>query len=204
VKLAGARVAVQGFGAVGKHAARFLAKKGTKLVAASDTGGTVTSPKSLDIDRLCRLKDEGKSVTALKGASASAPDAIVGVDCDIWIPAARPDVLTGGNIHELKAKLVLQGANIPATPEAEQFMHDHGILVVPDFIANAGGVITAAVEYHGGTETAALATISEKIAANTRAVLEEAKKKKVMPRQAAVALARQRVERAMSFRRWHR
>jgi glutamate dehydrogenase (NAD(P)+) len=99
---------------------------------------------------------------------------------------------------------VLQGANIPATAEAEQRMHERGILSVPDFIANAGGVITAAVEYHGGTERAAFDTIAEKIASNTRAVLEAAKAKNILPRAAAVDLAGTRVRRAMELRRWHR
>lgn len=204
VKLKGARLAVQGFGAVGKHAARHLSKKGVKLVAASDSKGTIHRAKGLDAGKLIALKEEGKSVTAYPGADILSSDDIVGVDCDIWIPAARPDVLNAGNIGQLKARLVLQGANIPATLEAERTMHEKGILSVPDFIANAGGVITASVEYHGGTEGSALATVSEKITANTQAVLEAAKAQKILPREAAVALARARVEEAMSYRRGHK
>jgi glutamate dehydrogenase (NAD(P)+) len=96
---------------------------------------------------------------------------------------------------------VLQGANIPATVGAERRMHERGILSVPDFIANAGGVIAAAVEYHGGTEKAAFDTIAEKIAANTRVVLGRAREQGVPPREAALELARKRVERAMDLRR---
>jgi glutamate dehydrogenase (NAD(P)+) len=203
VELEGARIAVQGFGAVGKHAARFLAEKGARLVAASDSRGTVMNAKGLDVGKLVSLKSAGKPVTAYKGGDTAGPDAIVGVECDIWIPAARPDVLDATNVKSLRAKLVLQGANIPATAEAEDFMHKHGIVCVPDFIANAGGVITASVEYHGGTEAAARAAIAEKISTNTRAVLEEAKRSRTSPRQAAVALARARIERAMSYRRGH-
>jgi glutamate dehydrogenase (NAD(P)+) len=81
-------------------------------------------------------------------------------------------------------------------------MHQRGILSIPDFIANAGGVICAAVEYHGGTETAAFAAIAEKISLNTREVLEAAARQKIMPRQAANQLAEQRVRAAMSLRRW--
>ena len=139
----------------------------------------------------------------MKTAQRIEGDDLVGIDCDIWIPAARPDVIRADNVGRLKATLVLQGANIPVTAEAEKFMHERGILVVPDFIANAGGVIAAAVEYHGGTEKASFDTIAEKIAANVRVVLDQATKKHIVPREAAVALAKARVKRAMAFQRWH-
>ena len=131
-----------------------------------------------------------------------AGDELVGVDCDIWIPAARPDVLNDKNVSRLKARLVLQGANIPATNEAEDWMHTKGILNVPDFIANAGGVICASVEYHGGTQTQAMAAIEDRIRANTSEVLEMTRRENCTPRQAAVAMARKRVEEAMRYRRY--
>jgi glutamate dehydrogenase (NAD(P)+) len=128
-------------------------------------------------------------------------DDVIGLDCDIWIPAARPDVLNEKNVGRLKARLVLQGANIPATSEAENWMHDNGVLNVPDFIANAGGVICASVEYHGGTQTQAMAAIEDRIRSNTSEVLQRAEEAKCTPRQAAVAMARSRVEEAMRYRR---
>ena len=202
VKLAGARVAVQGFGAVGKHAARFLAARGAVLVAASDSAGAIANPKGLDVQALAELKERGGSVADFPGGKRLDRGAILGVDCDIWIPAARPDVVTMANVDSLRAKLVLQGANIPASPEAEDRMHQRGILSVPDFIANAGGVICAAIEYHGGTQSLAFQTIEEKIRENTRAVLEAMRKRNVSPRRAAVDLARERVVSAMSYRRF--
>ena len=202
VQLDGARLVVQGFGAVGRHAARFLANKGAILVAASDTKGAVADPYGLDIDRLAALKADGKSVTDYPGVERLGVEDVIGVDCDIWIPAARPDVILETNVNALKARLVLQGANIPATAAAEQRMHERGILSIPDFIANAGGVIAAAVEYHGGTEKIAFDTIAEKIAANTRSVLERAAAKRIPPRASAIELARNRVERAMRLRRY--
>jgi len=201
-KLAGARVAVQGFGAVGKHAARFLADRGTILVAASDSGGTIVNPKGLDVKALIELKNKGKSVAEFRGGERLGRDAIVGVDCEIWIPAARPDVITMTNVDSIRAKLILQGANIPSSAEAEERLHQRGILSVPDFIANAGGVICAAVEYHGGTQSLAFQTIEEKIRENTRAVLAAMRDRKVSPRQAAVDLARERVVTAMAYRRF--
>ena len=112
----------------------------------------------------------------------------------------RPNVLTAQNVGELKAKLILQGANIPATLEAEAAMYQRGVLSVPDFIANAGGVICASVEYHGGSQGQAFAIIREKIMANTEATLAQAETNGVTPRASAQALARKRIERAMSFR----
>ncbi len=202
VKLAGARVAVQGFGAVGKHAARFLAARGAVLVAAGDSRGTIVNPGGLDIEALIACSKQGRSVADFAGGQRKERDAIVGVDCDIWIPAARPDVITMANVDSIRARLILQGANIPASSEAEQRLHDRGVLSLPDFIVNAGGVICAAVEYHGGIQSQAFQAIEEKIRTNTRAVLEAMRRRKIVPRQAAVDLARERVVRAMSYRRF--
>jgi len=201
--LRGARVAVQGFGAVGKHAARFLAQKGAVLVAASDTGGTLADASGLDVDKLIALKAAGRPLRDHDKGKKLAVDAILDVDCDIWIPAARPDVVRADNVSRLRTRLMPQGANIPCTPEAEQALHARGVLVVPDFIANAGGVICAAMEYRGGTQRAALDYIDERIRANTREVLGKSQREKTLPRAAAMALAEQRVRQAMQLRRWH-
>jgi len=200
--LRAARVAIQGFGAVGQHAARFLAEKGAILVAAADSSATVYDPNGLDIAALIAHKHAGQPLASCAAGEKRDVDAIIDVDCEIWIPSARPDVLRANNVARLRTKLVAQGANIPATAEAEARLHARGILVLPDFIANAGGVICAAVEYHGGTEAAALAAIGEKIARNTRTVLERAARTGVLPRAAAVALAEQRVQNASRHRRW--
>ncbi len=121
--------------------------------------------------------------------------------CDIFVPAARPDVIDETNAHRLKCKVILEGANIPCTAKAERILHDRGIVNVPDFVANAGGVICAAVEFHGGTQKSAFETIEEKIRENTAQVLEESKKHNQMPREAALSLAKQRVAEAMAYRR---
>jgi len=200
-KLTGARVAIQGFGSVGKHAARFLGEKGTVLVAACDSHGTIFNPKGVDVARLIALKDAGNNVTDYPEGEKLNADAVIDIECEIWIPAARPDVVRKDNVNRLKTKLVPQGANIPFTPEAERLLHEKGVIVLPDFIANAGGVICASVEYHGGTQSLALQTIEEKIYANTEEVLANAKKSGSLPRQAAIELAEARVRKAMSLRR---
>lgn len=200
--LAGARVVIQGFGAVGKHSARFLAERGALVVAASDSQGTIANPAGLRVPDLIALKAEGKSLREYPDGEKRERDAVIDVECDVWIPAARPDVVREDNAHRLKTRLVLQGANIPFTAGAEQVLHDSGVLVIPDFIANAGGVICAAMEYHGATQAAALAAIEEKIRANTRAILEAAKAEGIPPRRAAVELATARVRESMSYRRF--
>ena len=198
----GARIVVQGFGSVGKHAARLLVEKRAILVGAADSNGSVYHPKGLDLAELMALKETGESVTQAQRGEKGGRDAVIDMECDIWIPAARPDVVHEGNVDRLQTKLVIQGANIPFTEEAERHLHKQGVLVVPDFIANAGGVICAAVEYQGGSQTSAFQIIAEKIRNNTRQVLEEAAQKKIPPRDAAVAMAEHRVRTAMACRRW--
>ncbi len=200
--LRGARVAIQGFGAVGRHAARILAAKGAVLVAAADSGATLADPAGLDVAALLRHKLAGGTLADVPGGKTGAPEAILDVPCDIWIPAARPDVLRADTVGRLRTKLVAQGANIPATEEAEAMLHEQGVLVLPDIVANAGGVICAAVEHRGGTEAAAFAAIAEKIGRTTALMLEQAARDRVPPRAAALALARQRITEAAAYRRW--
>jgi glutamate dehydrogenase/leucine dehydrogenase len=198
--LDGARIAVEGFGAVGQHAARFLTRRGARLVAVSDSRGAIHNPAGLDVDALIAHKRTGSAVSAFPHGRPIDRDDLVGVECEIWIPAARPDTLTADNVTRLQAKLILQGANIPATEAAEEWMHAHGVLSVPDIVANAGGVICAAVEYHGGTESQALAAIEERIRLNTQETLDRARAGNLLPRQAAIQMARVRIEEAMRYR----
>jgi glutamate dehydrogenase/leucine dehydrogenase len=146
-------------------------------------------------------KRAGRPLADFPGGRAIARDALVGVPCEIWIPAARPDTLTEANVSGLQARLVIQGANIPATEPAERWMHAHHVLSVPDFIANAGGVICAAIEYHGGTQAQAFAAIEERIRANTRETLDRASAEGIVPREAASRMALARVREAMRYRR---
>ncbi len=202
LQLKNARVVIQGFGAVGKHAARFLAAQGAVTVGVSDSRGAVYNPDGLDVDALWKLKEASGSVADYRHGRKQAREEVVDFDCDIWIPAARPDVINKENVRRLRAKLVVQGANIPVTAEAEQDLHDWGVLCVPDFIANAGGVICAAMEYRGASQDEVFTAIKEKLRHNTRLVLDEAKAKNILPRQAALNFAGQRVKKAMSYKRW--
>ncbi len=198
----GARVVVQGFGAVGKHVARFLVAEGAVVVGAADSRGTIYNPRGLDVDALVALKDAGRSVIEYADGRTLDRDAVIDIECDIWIPAARPDVVHEDNVHRLKTRLVVEGANIPFTRGAERMLHERGVLCVPDFIANAGGVICAAMEYRGASQNEAFAVIEEKLRTNTEQVLVEAREQGIPPRDAAMKLAVERVRSAMTYRRW--
>ena len=201
-ELKGARIVIQGFGAVGKHAAHFLTQKGAILTGAADSQGTVYDPEGLDVDVLTRLKNEGKSILDYPDGRKFGRDEIVSIPCDIWIPAARPDVINEKNVHLLNTKLVVEGANIPITEGAEKILYEKGILYVPDFIANAGGVICAASEHQKATRSTAFGSIEEKVRSNTAQVLGAAKTRGILPREAALELAVKRVNKAMKYRRW--
>jgi glutamate dehydrogenase (NAD(P)+) len=200
--LDGARVVVQGYGSVGYHAARFLCQAGAVLVGASDSRGGIHDPKGLDPEALAEVKRRGKGVADFDAEKAIDRDKILGLECEIWIPAARPDVIDDTNVEQLAAKLVAQGANIPVTLTAEHRLHERGVVCLPDFIANAGGVICAAMEYHGANEQAAFAAIEEKIRHNTAEMLVRAKAEQCLPREAAGRMAEERVRSAMEMRRW--
>lgn len=200
IDLKGATMAIEGFGNVGRPTARFLEEKGVKLVAASDSKGTIYDSDGIPVADLAEAKSRSGSVTTYaKGKKMEKAD-LFGLPCDILIPAARPDCIHKGNAESIQAKLILQGANIPATPEAETILHQRGIINVPDFIANAGGVTCASVEYHGGNEAQAFQDISQKIRRNTEEVLKRSHREGIEPRKAAVDLASERVRHAMTFR----
>jgi glutamate dehydrogenase/leucine dehydrogenase len=201
VSLRGARISIQGFGNVGQHAARYLAERGAILTVATDLDGTIHNENGIDVEELVRCMQEGLGVTGYKDAKRHPRDAFIDLECDIFVPAAQPDVITEENADRVKCRIVLQGANIPCTVGAEQILHDRGILSVPDFVCNAGGVICGSVEYQGGTKNQAFTEIAEKMRENTRAVLEKAREEGILPREAALILAQERVREAMSYRR---
>lgn len=201
VQLEGARVAVQGFGAVGRHAARFLAEAGARVVAVSDSHGTVHSPSGIDVGKLEEVKAHGTLLDWHDGEHLPR-QAVLTVDCDILVPAAQPDVITRENARDVQARLVLQGANIPATETAEAILHERGVVNLPDFIVNAGGLICAAVEHRGGTATQAFEEIDRRVHDNTAAVLEASARTGASYRDSALALAHARLDAAAGYRRW--
>lgn len=201
LELEGARVVIEGFGNVGRPAARFLEEKGAVLVAASDSRGGVYDPGGIPVADLEAAKRESGSVTGYSSAQELEQEELFALPCDILIPAARPDCIHENNAKDIQAKLILAGANIPATAAAETILHERGILMVPDVIANAGGVICAAAEYHKKSEAAAFKEISDKIRRNTQEILERSREAGIEPRAAVMEMAGSRVREAMRFHR---
>jgi glutamate dehydrogenase (NAD(P)+) len=197
-----ATVVIQGYGSVGYHSARFLAQGGATIIAASDSLGAVYNSGGLDVEALWELKRNGQSVSEFSGGKSIDSDSLIDIDCDIWVPAARPDVINDENVKRLNTRIVAQGANIPATISAENYLHQKKITCLPDFIANAGGVICAAMEYQGSSQSAAFDAIREKIRNNTTEMFERSDNRSIPLREAAQAMAEVRIRAAMSTRRW--
>ncbi|MBJ6986684.1 MULTISPECIES: Glu/Leu/Phe/Val dehydrogenase [unclassified Devosia] len=142
------RVAIQGFGNAGQHMARLMASDGHIIVAVSDTGGTVYNANGLDIEKLFEAKKNGKSVASLVAdGQATAIDDVVGVDCDVLVPSAMEDMITIDNADQVKAKLVVELANGPVTAQADAILNKKGVIVLPDILANAGGVTVSYFEW---------------------------------------------------------
>ena len=198
--LENARVIIQGFGNVGKAAARFLAERGASIIATCDTGGAIHNPDGIDVPGLIEFKKSECSVTDSGLGKPLTHEEMLQMESDIFIPSARPDVFTVDNQHLLKTKLVLEGANIPITHEAAEVMRDRGIIIIPDVIANGGGVICAATEYQGMSEKQAFERIESTISRNTREVLERNLKQGQYPHAAAIVMAKERLKEAMAFR----
>lgn len=186
--------AIEGFGNVGFFAAKFLTEKGAKLVAVSDSRGLLYNKNGIDFEKLARAKEEKGSVVDYDSSSKIMPgSSILDVDCDILITAAMPDLIKAGDLDRIKAKLIVEGSNIPTTAQIEEMLHKKGILVIPDFVANAGGVISSYVEYINGTVQQMFKMVEEKITKNTKLVLDKSKKDKTSPRTAAMEIAKKRV-----------
>jgi glutamate dehydrogenase (NAD(P)+) len=142
-----ARVAVQGFGNVGGVAGKLFAEAGAKVVAVQDHGGTIYREAGLDVPGLLAHVARTGSVAGFEQAEAMADDAFWDAPCDILIPAALEQQITEANAGRIQAKMVIEGANGPTTPQADDILHDRGVLVVPDVIANAGGVTVSYFEW---------------------------------------------------------
>jgi glutamate dehydrogenase (NAD(P)+) len=145
--LAGARVAVQGFGNVGGIAAKLFAEAGARVVAVQDHAGCVYREAGLDIPALLAHAKRHGSVAGFEAAEAIERDAFWDVPCDILIPAALEQQITRANAHRITARMVIEGANGPTTPEADDILRERGVLVIPDVVANAGGVTVSYFEW---------------------------------------------------------
>jgi len=147
---AGMRVAIQGFGNAGQYYAQLAGADGHKIVAVSDSAGAIHKAEGLDIAKLIAGKAAGRQVADLAtelGAEVIGADALIGVDCDLLVPAALEDMITLDNASSIKARVVLELANGPVTPDADKLLEARGITVLPDILANAGGVTVSYFEW---------------------------------------------------------
>lgn len=142
-----ATAAIQGFGNAGSIAAELLARVGMKVIAVSDSRGGIMNPKGLDIAKVLAHKKKTGSVINFAGAKSIASEDVLELDCDVLIPAALENQITLANAHRVKAKIVAEAANGPTTPGADRILHDRGVLVIPDILANAGGVTVSYFEW---------------------------------------------------------
>lgn len=201
------RVAVQGFGAVGHAAASRLHELGYQVVAISTALGAIHDPRGLDIPALLALRAEhGDALVAQLPELAIERGTELFVDAGIVVPAALQDVITDQNVGRISARLLVEGANLPTNAAAQDALRAAGVAVVPDFVANAGGVVSAAFAMDARNspfrpETAQIFTaVSSKLRANTDLVLAEAERHDTTTHEAARALAQQRVRTAMALR----
>ena len=201
------RVVIQGFGNVGSFAARFLDQNGIKVVGVSDVSGFIYNKdeNGLNIPKLMKDMKGKAKLSDLNdyGYDIRDKDEIFEIGLDIFIPAAMGGVINNKTSSKLVGngvKMVVEAANIPTTSDAGEYLHKNKIWIIPDFLANAGGVIGSFVEYQGRTEKEAFDLIEYKISKNIKEVLTEAIMKEENPRKIATELSKQIVYRAMLLR----
>jgi glutamate dehydrogenase (NAD(P)+) len=198
------KVSIQGFGNVGSFTAKFLDSSGIKVVAISDVSGFIYNKDGLNIPRLMKDMKGKTKFSDLKGYDIYDKEGIFEVDSDIFIPAAIGDVITdktASKLLEHNVKMVVEAANLPTLPDAGEYLHKNGVWIIPDFIANAGGVIGSFVEYQGRTEKEAFELIKYKIVKAVRNILTEAVVRQENPRTLATEISRQVIYRAMLLRK---
>jgi glutamate dehydrogenase (NAD(P)+) len=150
--LADMRVAVQGFGNVGSFLSKFLAEDGATVVAISDSRGGLHNPKGIDIQAAIAHKRETSALAGFKGADEITNEELLLLDCDVLAPCALEQVITEENAAQVKAKMIVEGANGPITPQADLILEEKGVLILPDILANAGGVIVSYFEWVQGLQ----------------------------------------------------
>jgi len=206
ISLEGATVAVAGFGNVGATAAKLLAKEGSRIIAVSDSKGGIYNSKGLDVDSVFRYKKETGAVVGSKDSKTLTHAELLGLECDILVPAALEGDLRADNAASVKARIIVEGANGPTTTEADRILHDNGRFVVPDILANAGGVIVSYFEWVQGlqsffwSEEEVNSRLQEIMDNAFQEVLEVSQREKVNMRDAAYMVAIDRLARAITIR----
>jgi glutamate dehydrogenase (NAD(P)+) len=206
IPLRGATVAIQGFGHSGSTVARIFAEKKAKIIALSDTRGGVTNSRGIDPLKAFRYKERSGTVVGMPGASRTTNDELLTMKCDILVPAALENVITLNNAEAIKARIVAEAANGPTTPHADEILARRGITVLPDILANAGGVTISYFEWvqnqqglNWDAEEIA-ARLQKTIVRSFHEMVETMRKHHVPPRAGAMILAVSRVAEATLVR----
>jgi glutamate dehydrogenase/leucine dehydrogenase len=191
-----ATAAIEGFGNVGSFVVEYLSQIDVKVVAVSDSKGCIYNPEGLNYEKLLDVKTETGSVINYRPGKVLENRELFELTVDILVPAALPDVIKADNVDRVKAKLVIEAANLPVRPEIEKTLSDRGVMVVPDILANAGGVISSYAEYRGYNPKRMLELVQRKIRLNTVKVIEIALNKNITLRDAAMNIAKERITKA--------
>jgi glutamate dehydrogenase/leucine dehydrogenase len=202
----GARVAIQGFGNAGMYAAQLMAQRGYHIVAVSDSQGGVADPRGLDVNRLMAHKLETGSVVGFSGAARIDNKEVLEYDCDVLVPAALEKVITAENAPRIKARIVAEAANGPTMPEADAVLFERGVMVLPDILANAGGVTVSYFEWvqdlqnNFWEEEEINERLKRKMVRAFREAYDQAKRHNVSMRMGAYCVAVDRVAEATKLR----
>ena len=195
-------LAVQGFGNVGSNAALLIAEQGAKIIAVADHTGGVSNDEGLDVPALDAWADEHEGVKGFSGGEAFENTEIITWDADVLVPAALEDAINKDNAPDVKASIIVEGGNAPTTPEADEILNDKGVLIIPDILANAGGVTVSYFEWAQNIqqfkwdEERVNAELDKKMSRAYRSVREVATEFDVDMRTAAFVLAIRRVGKA--------
>jgi len=207
INVKGATVAIQGFGNVGSNAAIIMAKEyGMKIVAVSDSKGGIYNKNGLNVDKVLAEKEKSGTVTTYKDAEKITNDEVLTLDVDVLVPAALEQVITKDNAGKIKAKIIGEGANGPTTPEADEILYQKGTVVIPDILANSGGVTVSYFEWVQDLERLQWSLeqvnkmLEQKMVKAFNDVYEASKKYKTDMRTAALTVAVSRVSQAIKLR----
>ncbi len=200
-------IAVQGFGNVGMNFAKIAYDNGYKVVAVSDSKGGVYDPNGLDINRVIEVKRKTGSVVNYEGAKKISNEELLELEADLLVPAAIENVINEKNVDNIKAKYILELANGPVTPEAERKLVDRGVYIIPDVLANAGGVYVSYLEWLKNkgafmTEEKAREALEHGMTSAAKSVFELADEYNSTLREAAYGIALKRIESAMKYRNY--
>lgn len=208
IELRKADVVVQGIGNVGFYSAKFMQELGCRILAVSDSKGGIYSTNGINLDHAVAYKEKNGSLAGFPGAKAITNEELLELKCDILIPAALENQITSKNADRIKARMVLEGANGPTTPEADEILHEMGTMVVPDILANAGGVSVSYFEWvqnlqnYYWTKAEVNERLDRLLVAAFNTVYDTYLKYKVDMRMAAYIRAISRVAEAMKARGW--